>query len=541
MTNRSIDKEYKAWLSELKEKIKASQLKAGLKVNAEMLALYWELGKAISEKQEQSDWGDKIITQLAKDLTSEFVDIQGFSRSNLFNIRKFYQFYSRHLQLVQHGVGLLSSTVPDRTKELVQQDFGQFPAILGLIPWGHQIQVFTKCQSIEEALFYIQQTCTHNWKRTVLIYNIESGDYYRKGKAQTNFNIVLPKPQSELASEILKNPYNVGYLGLTEEVSERDLENAILAHIKKFLKELGPWFSFCGQQVHLQVSDKDYYIDLLFYHTRLHCYVVVELKVTEFEPEFAGKLEFYITAVDEQMKIPGDNPTIGLLLCKTADKVIVEYSLRTKTKPMGVAEYKHAIPNEWKNELPDVKLLEEELQKEIIIPQKPVDEKISKLKDIVQRLKVEPADLEKDNNVVTKVFHDIYRPLFEIVDKKLVEIKPLFKTCHIEGRYNDRSFGTYLLEVDLKARLLSGENIFSLGFEINLSTFMQAGTKAFSIWHRLDIQLDKHKYAIGPERNKTWFEKVYRKFPTEEELQEIGDRFVESIVDDIMNRTEMIL
>lgn len=295
--------------------------------------------------ESQASWGDKIITQLAVDLSAEFSDAIGFSRSNLFNIRKFYRFYSTETQLVQHNFGLLEK--------------------LSLLPWGHHIQIFSKCKHVNEAIFYIQEAATHSWKRSVLIYKIESGLYFRQGKAHTNFDRVLPKTQSELAQEILKNPYNIGYLGLTNTASEKELENSILSHVKKFLLELGTGFAFYGQQFQLQISDRDYYIDLLFYHTRLHCYFVIELKVTEFEPEQACKLEFYITAIDELLKMPEDKPTIGLLLCKTADKVIVEYTLKTKTKPMGVAEYKHVVPRKWKSELPDEKTLKDALEKNI--------------------------------------------------------------------------------------------------------------------------------------------------------------------------------
>jgi predicted nuclease of restriction endonuclease-like (RecB) superfamily len=533
--------EYNQWLAELKEKIRNSQLRAGLKVNTELLSLYWELGKAMTDKQANSTWGDKIITQLAADLTAEFNDLEGFSRSNLFNIRKWYQFYATALPIVQQSVGLLFQSDEQGSDQIVQQAVGQIPAILGIIPWGHHIQVVTKSKSIEEALFYVQQTALHSWKRTVLIHQIESALFHRKGKAYSNFEITLPKVQSELAAELLKNPYNIGFLNLSEEVSERDLENAILANLKKFLLELGVGFSFYGQQFYIKVGTKDFYIDLIFYHTRLHCYFVIELKVTEFEPEHAGKLEFYITAVDEQIKLPEDNPTIGLLLCKTADKVIVEYTLKTKTKPMGVAEYNHVIPKEWRNELPDEKILKHELEKEIIIPQKPFNEKINKLKEIVARIKTDPADLEKNNDLVKKVFTNIVRPLIELIETKMTDVKPLFQKTRIEWRLNEKHIGAYVTSYDIDAHLMATENIWVFGFEFALETFIHGGVKAFSVWQRLEINLDKHKYMIGPERGKIWMEKVYSKFLSENELDELADRFVETMVDDINNNAERIL
>lgn len=225
--------EYNSWLGLLKEKIRNSQLNAALKVNAEMLTLYWEMGKAITEKQSHSDWGDKIIPQLAKDLTGEFPEIKGFSRSNLFNITKWYKFYSAEIDSVQQPVGLLDSPNNKTSNEIVQQPVGQFPAILSLIPWGHHIQIFTKTKNVQTAIFYIIETATHNWSRNVLIHYIETGLYNRKGKAHNNFTVTLPKPQSDLAKELLKNPYNLDFLSLGEESNERDLENALMANIKK--------------------------------------------------------------------------------------------------------------------------------------------------------------------------------------------------------------------------------------------------------------------------------------------------------------------
>ncbi|WP_207510480.1 PDDEXK nuclease domain-containing protein [Longitalea luteola] len=228
------DPGYKQWLAILKDKIRTRQLNAALKVNTEMISLYWDLGKAITEKVANSNWGERIISQLAMDLKAEFKSTNGFSRSNLFYICKFYKFYADHSKLVQQHVGL-------------------FPTILGFVPWGHHVQIFTRCKSVEEALFYIQQTAAHNWARSLLVYHMETDLYNRQGKISSNFQVVLPKPQSDLASELLKSPYNFGFLMLSNAASERELENALISNLKKFLQELGPDFGFIGQQYHLQV------------------------------------------------------------------------------------------------------------------------------------------------------------------------------------------------------------------------------------------------------------------------------------------------
>jgi predicted nuclease of restriction endonuclease-like (RecB) superfamily len=372
MTSKKITgQEYNQWLVLLKEKIRSSQLKAALIVNSELLSLYWDLGKAITEKETQASWGDKIIAQLSADLISEFPEIKGFSSTNLKYVRKWYQFYT---------------TIGQQAVDQLQYPENQFPKILGQIPWGHHIQIFTKTKTIDEALFYVQETAIYNWSRAVLMYHLESELYQQKGKSHNNFQMRLPQPQSDLANELIKNKYNLDFLGLSEEATERDMEISILANIKKFMLALGSGFAFIGQQYHLRIGEKDYYLDLLFYHVRLHCYFVIELKVTEFIPAHAGKLEFYITALDELVKMPEDHPTIGLLLCKTVDKITAEYSLKSKTKAMGLSEYRHSLPDELKNDLPYLEALKEELQKEIKITPKPVDVKLDKIKGVVKKL-----------------------------------------------------------------------------------------------------------------------------------------------------------
>ncbi len=379
------DKAYKQWLLQLKERVRSAQIKAALKVNAELLALYWDIGNEILDKETNAGWGDKLVEQVAKDLSAEFPDVKGFSRRNLFYAKRFVDFWSKP-ELVQQAVALIETnrTVQQAVAPIVQQPVGQkpkkklpqvvaqfsqqpvdqIPAFLTTIPWGHHLQIITKCKKIEEALFYIEQTTQHNWSRSVLVHQMESGLYKRKGKALTNFEYTLPKPQSDLANELLKNPYNFDFLQLGEEASERDLETALTDHLIKFLLELGAGFAFIGRQQLLVVDKEDFFLDLLFYHTKLHCYVVVELKIDNFKPEYAGKLNFYLSAVDAQLKSKEDQPSIGLLLCKKAGKLIVEYSLKNIGKPIGVSEYQltESIPGKMKGKLPTIKQIEKELK-----------------------------------------------------------------------------------------------------------------------------------------------------------------------------------
>lgn len=345
------DRNYMKWLSAIKDKVRQTQLKAAVKVNTELLMFYWELGADIVNKQSEAKWGDGLIEQLGKDLSYEFPDMKGFSRSNLMYIKKWHLFYSQNNAIVQQPVG-----------QFVQQAIAQITQI----PWGHNIVIITKCKNIKEALYYIQNTITHNWSRSVLIHQIESGLYMREGKTVNNFALTLPKPQSDLAMQTLKDPYVFDFLSMTKDYNEHDLEKALISHITKFLLELGAGFSYLGKQVPLKVSDREFFIDLLFYHAKLHCYVVIELKTVDFEPEHAGKMNFYLKAVDSQLRSEQDAPTIGILICKKKDKLIAEYALSDIKKPIGVSEYRltQSLPKKFKSSLPSIKDIEAELSKD---------------------------------------------------------------------------------------------------------------------------------------------------------------------------------
>lgn len=353
-----LNKEYKEWLLNIKEKILSSQLKAAVRLNSELLVLYWELGAMIVEKQSISKWGDGLLKQLSKDLQSEFSNIKGFSETNLKYIRKWYLFYNQDNVISQQAVDQLPSKKSQQAVDI------NIPAQLASIPWGHHIQILSKCSSLNEALFYIQKTIENNWSRNVLVHQIESGLNKRYNNEVNNFQLTLPTPQSDLANQTLKNTYVFDFLTLTENYKEHELETALIDHITKFLLELGTGFSYMGKQYHLNVNGDDFYIDLLFYHVRLHCYVVVELKTGKFQPEFAGKLNFYLSVVDDTIKSKSDNPSIGLLICKEQNKVVAEYALRDIKKPMGISEYRLTkdFPKELKGSLPSVDDIELELK-----------------------------------------------------------------------------------------------------------------------------------------------------------------------------------
>jgi predicted nuclease of restriction endonuclease-like (RecB) superfamily len=327
---------YTEFLESLKQQIRKAQIKASLAVNRELILLYWQIGKAILQRQKEQGWGAKVIQRLSQDLNSAFPELKGFSERNLKYMRAFAEAYPDNL--------------------IVQQ-------LVALIPWGHNLKILDSLKDYHQRIWYIQKAIENGWSRNVLVHQIESQLYYRQGKAITNFEQTLPKPQSELAQQIMKDPYNFDFLSLSQEVQERDLEKALLTHLRDFLLELGVGFAFVGSQYHLEVGEEDFYIDLLFYHLQLRCFVVIDLKMKDFQPEFSGKMSFYVSVVDDLLKHPQDNPTIGMILCKGKNKVIAEYSLRDINKSIGVSSYQFGgvLPESLQQVLPSVEELETEL------------------------------------------------------------------------------------------------------------------------------------------------------------------------------------
>jgi predicted nuclease of restriction endonuclease-like (RecB) superfamily len=328
---------YDGFLEELKQRIRTAQVRAVLAVNRELVLLYWQIGREILERQDRAGWGAKIIESLAEDLHREFPDMKGFSRTNLLYMRAFAEAW------------------PD--EPFVQQ-------VVGQIPWGHNLRILDLVKTRPEREWYIRQTVQNGWSRNVLVLQIESRLYHRQGKAQTNFTATLPAPQSDLAQQALKDPYNFDFLMLAEDAREREMESGLLEHLRKFLLELGVGFAFVGSQYPIEVGGEDFRIDLLFYHLKLRCFVVIDLKMGAFKAEYAGKMNFYLSAVDDLLRHPADQPSIGVILCKSKNAVVAEYALRDTAKPIGISEYLATVklPAELKGSLPTVEELEAELK-----------------------------------------------------------------------------------------------------------------------------------------------------------------------------------
>jgi len=364
--------EYKKWLNDLKGRIRQSQIKAAVKVNTELLLLYWDLGQDIVARQMESAWGSGFFEQLSKDLRSEFPDMKGFSSTNLKYSKRFYLFYSQSDSIRQQladeippQVGAELQVVDNRKNAIRHQvgdELENNPIFQ--IPWRHHIEIFTKCQSIKEALFYVKKTIENGWSRAVLMNFMEADLFSAQGKALTNFSRLLPEPQSDLANQILKDPYNFDFIALTENYKEKELEDALTTNITKFLLELGQGFAYVGRQVPIKIGETERFLDLLFYHLELRCFVVIELKATKFEAEHVGKLGLYISAINHQKKKDSDNPTIGMIICKTKDNVEVQYSLEIVNQPIGISEYQLSklLPDNLKSSLPSIEELEEQLK-----------------------------------------------------------------------------------------------------------------------------------------------------------------------------------
>jgi predicted nuclease of restriction endonuclease-like (RecB) superfamily len=383
----NLDLDYVQWIHDVKQRYRNAQIKAAVKVNTEQLYFNWQLGRDLVERKAEEKWGKGIVEQVSLDLQNEFPNAKGFSARNLWNMKKWYLFYSSNdkfselVHNIENRIDLNSLKLQQvgaeiSEKQKLQQPVAElgFPTMFGYVPWGHHVEIVTKCKTIEEALFYVQKTIEENWSRNALVDCMKVNLYHSSGNALTNFKEKLPTIQGKLAQEIVKDTYDFGFVTLPEGYDEEELEDALEQNITRFLLELGSGFAFVGRQKEIIIAGKTRKIDMLFYHIKLRCYVVVELKAVSFEPEFAGKLNFYVNAVNELMKSDMDNPTIGLLICKDENQTEVQWAFQGIETPMGVATYDNIRIKEIKSQLPS----EEDIQKRI---EQAEEEYILKLKE----------------------------------------------------------------------------------------------------------------------------------------------------------------
>ena len=357
-----LDSDYVSWVHDVKQRYVSAQIKSAVKVNTEQLFFNWQLGRDLVERKAEEKWGKGIVEQLSLDLQNEFPKAKGFSARNLKKKKKWYLFYSENESFSELAYRMEESL---DMKSLKLHQLGaemEFPSVFGFVPWRHHVEIVTKCKTIEEALFYVRKTIEESWSRSVLIDNIKAHLYQSSGNALTNFAEKLPTIQGKLAQEIVKDTYDFGFVSLPAGYDEKELEDALEQNITRFLLELGSGFAFIGRQKEIIVAGKTRKIDMLFYHIKLRCYVVVELKAVSFEPEFAGKLNFYVNAVNQLMKTDDDNPTIGLLICKDKDQTEVQWAFQGIETPMGVATYDNIRMNEIKSQLPSEEAIQKRLE-----------------------------------------------------------------------------------------------------------------------------------------------------------------------------------
>lgn len=344
-TKLSLNNDFKEWVKQVKQNIRNAQIKAALRVNNELLRLYWELGGEITKRQKTTTWGNGLLEELSRELTNEFPDMKGFSHRNLRYIKQWYLFYNETDSIWQQVVAKLGEDV------------------FFSVPWGHHLYIVSQCKDINKAIFFIRETVENGWSRAMLLNFLDTDLYERQGKAVSNFNRLLTEPQSDLAQQTLKVPYNFDFLTITKDFKELELEKALTQNITRFLLELGKGFAYVGRQIPLEVGNETIYPDLLFYHLELRCYCVVELKVKAFKPEYVGQLGTYVSAINHLKRKPSDNPTIGLLICKIKNKVMAQYALESSSQPIGISEYelRKIMPESVKSQLPSIEEIEQSL------------------------------------------------------------------------------------------------------------------------------------------------------------------------------------
>lgn len=549
MSTELASGDYVHWFGEIKNRIRSSQQKAALAVNRELLDLYWFIGEALVAKQ--TEWGDKFIDNLARDLKVEFPDMKGFSKRNLETIRRWYSFYSSNLEFAQQAVAQLkidpkfsnAQQGVAQSEQTGKQPVDQkIKALLYSVPWGQHSVILTKVKSPEEACFYLVKTVQNSWSRSNLTQHISTDLYNRQGKALTNFALTLPEPQADLAQEIIKNPYNFDFLTLQVDARELEVERALIQHLKKFMLELGKGFAYVGNQYNLNVEGDDFFLDLLFFNYNLNRFVIFELKVGDFKPEFAGKLNMYVNTVNDKVKMPHHEDTIGILLCKTPNKTVVEYSIKGIQTPLGVSEYSFqtALPEELIVGLPTVEQLEEEIAAEMEELKDPLDEKRTKILELINAKGKEEITTLKDIHAIEKIIKTVQFKISDRIIQTIDEkgINDWFVSQQI-FYYLDHTGFEHNKRMDVLRSLITTRNAHNLSFDISYDGFKKAGTKTFGSSLRLKIELSRYKYVVTFEFDeKIKYEYLYSHEMTDSEINEISISFVGELMDQIHRDAE---
>ena len=539
-----LNKNYADIISRLKEKIKQARLQAAVIVNKQLIDLFWEIGNTILQQQKKEGWGTKIIDRLAADLKSEFPDMKGLSARNIKYMRAFAEAYP-NFTIVQPLVAQLQSTDKEPS-EFVQVPLAQtgsslnpliMQAALAQLTWYHHITLLDKIKEPEIRSFYTQKTAENGWSRNVMVHQIESGLHKRQGALTNNFKLTLPAYDSELATQLFKDPYQFEFLMLAEEAKERDLENALMNHITKLLLELGDGFAFMGRQKKFEAGGREFFIDLLFYHTKLRRHIIIELKIGEFEPEFVSKMNLYLGLADDNLKGEYDEPAIGLILCKTNNKIIAEYALRDTSKPIGIAEYKIAqmLPDNIKGELPSIEVIEQRMDEELKEDQNPIDVKVKALKERLRAIQSEEIQTTATYIILYNLYHDGLKALYKELTQKLSEFDDSFHSKTINWSATNKNITTYEqldefwdYEENLKA-------IREFYFTYALHGFKKAGTQNLSEHIELKFEMNIYWYGftINNGNQQPILKKLYHQQLTAADRQLIIDAVLTKAMDGI--------
>lgn len=544
--------QYGELLHKLKEKIKSAQQRAILAVNNELLSVYWEIGNAIAEQEKQVGWGGKIVDKLAADLKVEFSEMKGLSPRNLRYMRDFALAYPAFLQQAAAKTELPENKqneilqVPLAKLETTEKDNSSIlQAPLAKITWYHHITLLDKVKDSATRYFYIQKTVDNGWSRNTLVHQIESGLHKTQGALVNNFSNTMPAYQSELTAQVFKDPYNFEFIMLGEQAKERDLEDALMTHVTKVLLELGAGFAFMGRQKRFDAGGREFFVDLLFYHTKLRRHIIIELKIGEFEPEYVSKMNLYLGLADDQLKGEHDEPAIGLILCKTNNKIIAEYALRDTSKPIGIAEYKIAerLPDNIKGELPSIEEIEQRVDEEIKEAQSPVDERLQAIKNKIKNIKTDEIQTPATFAILSQLYQTGLRVLFvELMDNIKVFDEDFYsKTFY--WHCSNKSFKT-LEQVDEFWKVEENlKQIFDFSFQIRLDGFKKAGTEHCNASHTLTFRIDTYHYSftlVNYNNQQPFLKKMYHQPLTTTDRQQITDIMMSAVMDDIERFLERI-
>lgn len=564
-----ISNNYIEVLQSLKDKIRQARLQTAVAVNNTLLTVYWEIGNTINKQETAEGWGAKTVEKLAKDLRLEFPDMKGLSPRNLRYMRDFALAWPQFLVLQPPAAELHSSenqTVtilqvppakldteaattilqgnPAKSEPLKKQE-QIVQVMLAQLSWYHHTTLLDKVKDSTTRLFYIQKTAENGWTRDVMVHQIESQLHERQGALTNNFKQALPAYDSELATQLFKDPYQLDFIMLGEEAKERDLENALMNHITRLLLELGDGFAFMGRQKRFEAGGKEFFIDLLFYHTKLRRHIIIELKIGEFEPEFVSKMNMYLGIADDTLKGEYDNPAIGLILCKTKNKIVAEYALRDTSKPIGIAEYKIAqmLPEDIKGELPSIEEIETRLDEELKEAQSPIDSRLQTIKEKIKNSQGDEIQTPATFALLQQIYQNGLRVLYTELMGKMNVFEEYFLSKSFFWYCTNHNFSSLEQADDFWKVEESLKQIFDFSFQMRLDGFKKAGTEHGNAYHTLTFRMDTYHYSftlVNYNNQQPFLKKLYHQPLTVNDRQQIADVMMNAIMDDIERILERI-